>query len=121
MRSRLTLVAVIVALTAVISSCGDVAGEPRLEPTTTTTVADTSDSGEGDDTSTDAVTEPDAESSSSTTTEATQTATTEATDDTTTTVPAPTTSRERLDPDDPNYPTLPPSPTVTYPETGGDT
>ena len=57
------------------------------------------------DTQTDDGTEPDDGTTSTTTTEAA--------DDTV------TTTSERLDPDDPNYPTVPPSPTVTYPETDG--
>jgi len=96
---------------ALASSCGDDAAEPELEPVATTTIpAETSDATGSE---TDA-TETDATGSETTTSAAAPTTST-------TEVPAPTTTRERLDPDDPDYPVLPPSPTVTYPDTDDGT
>ena len=115
---RHLLVVLLLALTALVASCGDDNEDPVLDPpslSTPSTAApdvdttgdDSSDEGDdpatdGDETDTDGV-DPD---------DPAATSTTEPED-------VVTTTSERLDPDDPNYPTLPPSPTVTYPETDG--
>lgn len=121
---RLPLLALLVAATALLAGCGDDNQDPVLEPTPlssppTTATADTGadDAGTGTDATTDTDTDDgdgDGDSGDDTgSDDDTSTTTTEADGDTV------TTTSERLDPDDPDYPTAQPSPPVTYPETDG--
>lgn len=111
---RHLFVVLLLALTAFVASCGDDNEDPVLDPPSLSTPSTTAPPA---DTTTDATDDGD------TTDDATDTDGTDddPADSTSTTAPEDvvTTTSERLDPDDPNYPTLPPSPTVTYPDTDG--
>ena len=113
---RHLFVVLLLALTALIASCGDDNEDPVLDPPTLSTPSTEAPAVDptADDTSTDVDgTDPSADDTTNRTDD-------DPTASTSTTEPEDvvTTTSERLDPDDPNYPTLPPSPTVTYPDTG---
>ena len=120
MRRLLPLVfAVAFAAVACSSSEGPTLSDPADTTTTTTESSETTttavdaEGGPGED---------ETDSSTDAGTDETTTTVADGSDDTTTTVAETTTTvattvtePERLDPSDPNYPTIPPATTVTYP------
>lgn len=116
---RHPLLAVLIAATALLAGCGDDNQDPVLEPTPLSSPPTTASPDTGADdtgTSTDAGDDGDSRGdtdSGDDGSDDTSTTTTEADGDTV------TTTSERLDPDDPDYPTVQPSPPVTYPEADG--
>ena len=101
------MIAVLVTV-GLASACGDDAAKPELIPTTT---SDPSATGQSDD-----VSEPDDDSSSDDPGEPAEGGTTIPAPSTTD-ASYPTTTYERRDPNDPDYPVAPPpAPPVTYPD-----
>ena len=116
---RFPLLALVIAVTALVAGCGDDNQDPVLEPTPLsappTTASVGADDG-GDTTDADATTtdgDDTEDGDDATDTDDSSPTTTEAGDDTV------TTTSERLEPSDPDYPTAEPSPPVTYPEADG--